>query len=157
MATADVASSLFMRARGFSVPETKVFYNSTLDKVVQVQVDKYYPPDVAAAAIILFNREPTKWQRSPALIVKQEDPADTTPVEDASTVEQQLVEKQIAARLAQKERLAAMQSKLSERFGGEFTDVTAHLVPEDRYEGPTPTEKAEAVDLDDQAWDNESP
>jgi hypothetical protein len=157
VATASVASALFMRANGFSVPEEKIFYNSVLHKVVRVRVNKYYPPDVAAAAIILFNREPTKWQRSPALVIKPEDPLDTTPIQDTNAVERELVEKQLAARLAQKERLAAMQSKLSERFGGEFTDVTAHLVPKDQYDGPEPTEDAEKVNLGDPGWDVESP
>ena len=53
-ADAEVAASLYHRARGYEHPETKVFCND--GKITTHEVVKHYPPDTAAAFIWLKNR-----------------------------------------------------------------------------------------------------
>lgn len=53
-ADAEVAQSLYHRAKGYQHPEDKVF--CTNGEVTVVPTTKYYPPDTAAAFIWLKNR-----------------------------------------------------------------------------------------------------
>ena len=56
---ADVADKLYHRAVGYSHPEVKVFCSE--GQVTEHEITKHYPPDVAAAAIWLKNRQPKFW------------------------------------------------------------------------------------------------
>ena len=60
IADANVTASLYQRACGYTHKETKVFCNDGL--VTEVEIDKHYPPDTAAAFIWLKNRQPTRWR-----------------------------------------------------------------------------------------------
>ena len=53
-ADANVAHSLYNRARGFTCKETKVFNNN--GSIITEEIDKHYPPDTGAAFIWLKNR-----------------------------------------------------------------------------------------------------
>lgn len=54
-ADAEVAASLYRRAKGYSHPEDKIFCNANGEVTVQ-PTTKHYPPDTAAAFIWLKNR-----------------------------------------------------------------------------------------------------
>jgi hypothetical protein len=58
----NVEAALYSRALGYEHFETKVFYNSVLDKIVTKEVRKVYPPDVTACIFWLKNRLPDKWR-----------------------------------------------------------------------------------------------
>lgn len=60
IADAEVADSLYQRAKGYSHPEDKIFQYEGAPVVVPTI--KHYPPDTAAAIIWLKNRQPKKWR-----------------------------------------------------------------------------------------------
>lgn len=60
MADAEIANSLYHRAKGYSHPEVKVFQSD--GAIITHDVIKHYPPDTAAAFIWLKNRQPGKWR-----------------------------------------------------------------------------------------------
>jgi hypothetical protein len=53
-ADAEVAESLYHRARGYSHPDTKIFCHE--GEIITADTVKHYPPDTAAAFIWLKNR-----------------------------------------------------------------------------------------------------
>lgn len=59
-ADAEIAYSLFHRAKGYSHPDVdiKVIQN----QIVETQLVKHYPPDTGAATLWLKNRQPTVWR-----------------------------------------------------------------------------------------------
>ena len=59
-ADAEVAESLYHRAKGYSHPEVKVFCQE--GKVIEHKVTKHYPPDTGAAIIWLKNRQGLYWR-----------------------------------------------------------------------------------------------
>ena len=59
-ADADIAKSLYHRAKGYSHPEDKIFNNS--GEALIVPTTKHYPPDTAAAFIWLKNRRGKDWK-----------------------------------------------------------------------------------------------
>lgn len=59
-ADALVAKSLFKRAIGHTVPETKVFNNQ--GEILTHEVEKHIPADTTAAIFWLKNRQPAKWR-----------------------------------------------------------------------------------------------
>ena len=65
-ADAEVAASLYERARGYSHKAVKIFCPAVSgDKEptpVVVDYVEHYPPDTAAARIWLFNRQRSKWR-----------------------------------------------------------------------------------------------
>jgi len=54
IADANVAESLYERARGFSHPDTHI--SNFQGEITQTEITKHYPPDTAAAFIWLKNR-----------------------------------------------------------------------------------------------------
>lgn len=60
IADAEVVSSFYRKATGFKEKETKVFCHEGC--IITEDVDKYYPPDTAAAFIWLKNRQGGKWK-----------------------------------------------------------------------------------------------
>ena len=62
-ADADVAVSLYERAKGYSHQE--VVITSYQGEITKTRVTKHYPPDTQAAAIWLYNRQPKLWRRVP--------------------------------------------------------------------------------------------
>ena len=60
MADADVAASLYHRAKGYSHPAVKIFLHE--GKPVTVEYEEHYPPDTAAAFIWLKNRRRQNWK-----------------------------------------------------------------------------------------------
>lgn len=56
----EVEKSLYHRAKGFIVPEEKVFQFQ--GKIVTHDTTKYYPPDTTAGMFILNNRKPKDWK-----------------------------------------------------------------------------------------------
>lgn len=60
IADAEIADSLYNRAKGYSHPEDKIFQYEGAPIIVPTV--KHYPPDTAAAIIWLKNRQPKKWR-----------------------------------------------------------------------------------------------
>lgn len=60
LADADIADSLFNRAKGYEHPEQKIFNDNGSAMVVDTV--KHYPPDTGACALWLKNRQPKKWR-----------------------------------------------------------------------------------------------
>lgn len=58
----QVEASLYVQALGYEIKETKVFYNSTLDKVVKEDIIVHVKPNVVATIFWLKNRQPEKWR-----------------------------------------------------------------------------------------------
>jgi transposase-like protein len=59
-ADAEIAKSLFHRAKGYSHPEVDI--KVVQGQIVQTKITKHYPPDTAAASLWLRNRNPTAWK-----------------------------------------------------------------------------------------------
>lgn len=60
IADGDVTDRLYQRAMGFVAPDVDI---RVIDnKIVETQLDKYYPPDTAAAIFWLKNRQKDKWR-----------------------------------------------------------------------------------------------
>lgn len=59
-ADAEIANSVYNRARGMTVKSTKAV--ALRDRVEVVEVEDFLPPDVAAARYWLNNRQPNRWQ-----------------------------------------------------------------------------------------------
>lgn len=63
LADADIAESLYMRAKGYSHKEDKILSNSQdPQKPIIVETVKRYPPDTTACAIWLNNRQSIRWK-----------------------------------------------------------------------------------------------
>lgn len=60
IADAEVTSSLFERAKGYSHIETKVFNNQ--GEIIAYDVNKIYPPDPISIKYWLNNRQPLRWR-----------------------------------------------------------------------------------------------
>ncbi|RNI26646.1 terminase [Rufibacter latericius] len=60
LADAEIAESLYHRARGYSHPEDKFFVIE--GSVVVEPTTKHYPPDTTAAIFWLKNRKPKTWR-----------------------------------------------------------------------------------------------
>jgi transcriptional regulator with XRE-family HTH domain len=63
LADADVAASLYERAKGYEHDD--VHFSSYEGIVTATPYRKYYPPDTAAAFIWLKNRQPKVWRDKP--------------------------------------------------------------------------------------------
>lgn len=63
-ADSKVSRSLYKRAVGMSVPETKVF--NTPRGLESIDIKRYYPPSETAGALWLANRQPGKWRSKEA-------------------------------------------------------------------------------------------
>ena len=61
-ADAEIAKSLFQRAKGYSHPEDKIFNSGDADNPVVVPTTKHYPPDTTAAIFWLKNRRKDHWR-----------------------------------------------------------------------------------------------
>lgn len=61
LADAEIANSLYHRAKGYEHPEiiTATFQGQITDTM---EVTKHYPPDTPAATLWLKNRQPDKWR-----------------------------------------------------------------------------------------------
>ena len=59
-ADAEIAESLFHRAKGYSHPDTHV--SNFQGQVTLTPLVKYYPPDTPAASLWLRNRQPKLWR-----------------------------------------------------------------------------------------------
>ena len=59
----QIVKSARNRAKGFYVPEEKIFCNA-LGEVTRVQTQKYYPPDPTAFIFWLCNRQSQDWKRN---------------------------------------------------------------------------------------------
>ncbi|AEJ01250.1 hypothetical protein Nit79A3_1418 [Nitrosomonas sp. Is79A3] len=59
-ADSKVAERLYERAMGYSHPETHV--SNYKGEITKTELIKHYPPDTAAAFILLKNRHPDKWK-----------------------------------------------------------------------------------------------
>lgn len=59
-ADAEIAHSLYHRAKGYQHPDVdiKMFEG----EIIQTPLTKHYPPDTAAAIIWLKNRQPKQWR-----------------------------------------------------------------------------------------------
>lgn len=74
----EVASALYQRAVGYSHPEVDIkVVNGT---IVQTKLTKHYPPDTAAAALWLTNREPDLWKAKRAEAADGDGPVGVQPV-----------------------------------------------------------------------------
>ena len=61
IADAEIAESLFQRAKGYSHAAVKIFNDREVG-VTQVPYTERYPPDTTAASLWLRNRQPDKWR-----------------------------------------------------------------------------------------------
>lgn len=59
-ADAEVAQSLFHRAKGYSHKEDKIFNNN--GEIVRAETIKHYPPDATSAIFWLKNRQKANWR-----------------------------------------------------------------------------------------------
>jgi len=60
IADAEIANSLYQKAKGFEHEDVQVFQFQ--GEPVIVPITKYYPPDTGAAMAWLKNRQPDKWR-----------------------------------------------------------------------------------------------
>ncbi|CAH3349754.1 hypothetical protein AI2602V1_3496 [Citrobacter freundii] len=60
IADGDVTDRLYQRAMGFVAPDVDIRVIG--NKIVETPLDKYYPPDTAAAIFWLKNRQKDKWR-----------------------------------------------------------------------------------------------
>jgi hypothetical protein len=72
IADAEIARSLYHRAKGYSHPETLV--HCYQGEILKTDVTKHYPPDTTACIFWLKNRQPSLWrdrveQRQEVIIV----------------------------------------------------------------------------------------
>lgn len=59
-ADAEIAHSLFHRAKGYQHPDVDIkMYEGN---IIETPLTKHYPPDTAAAIIWLKNRQPKQWR-----------------------------------------------------------------------------------------------
>lgn len=75
IADADIAHSLYERAKGYSHPDIDI--RVIAGQIVKTELIKYYPPDTGAAFIWLKNRQGDRWRD------KSEVTVDSTSVADA--------------------------------------------------------------------------
>ena len=61
-ADAIIAQSLFHRAKGYSHPEDKIFYDAKSGETAIVPTIKHYPPDTTACIFWLKNRRKDEWR-----------------------------------------------------------------------------------------------
>lgn len=59
-ADADIAKSLYHRAKGYSHADVDIKVCN--GEIVETQLVKHYPPDTGAAMAWLKNRQPSKWR-----------------------------------------------------------------------------------------------
>ncbi len=71
IADAEVANSLFKRAKGYSHAEDKVFNDQGIPMVVPTI--KRYPPDTHAATFWLKNRQKAKWREGYEVTIKPDE------------------------------------------------------------------------------------
>ncbi|MCL5883862.1 MAG: helix-turn-helix domain-containing protein [Deltaproteobacteria bacterium] len=62
MADAEIADSLYHRARGYSHRAVKIFADPKSGKQLVVPFTEHYPPDTAACSLWLRNRQPKLWR-----------------------------------------------------------------------------------------------
>lgn len=60
IADAEVADSLYQRAKGYSHPD--MYFGTYQGEIITEEYTKHYPPDTAAAIIWLKNRQPQLWR-----------------------------------------------------------------------------------------------
>ena len=99
VADAEVAASLYQRAKGYSHPEDKIFQYAG-DPII-VPTIKHYPPDTAAAFIWLKNRQKGKWRDTQQHEITGKDggPIETKPVGAMSAEERRAEIKELVAEL----------------------------------------------------------
>lgn len=78
-----VVLSLYERATGAVVPDSKVFYNRESGETVVVPLEKHYPPDTRACEIWAHNRMAKDWRKDP----KPDTGDDSGPIVIKMTVE----------------------------------------------------------------------
>ena len=59
-ADAEIAKSLYHRAKGYSHPEDRIFLHEGQEVIVPTV--RHYPPDTQAASLWLRNRQPAIWR-----------------------------------------------------------------------------------------------
>ena len=64
-ADAEVAHSLYRRAKGYSHPAVKIVADAKTHAVVEVPFTQHYPPDTVACIFWLKNRQRAKWRDKP--------------------------------------------------------------------------------------------
>lgn len=72
MADADIADSLYQRAKGYEHPDVDI--KVIKGKIVKTELVKHYPPDTAAAMIWLKNRQRKKWRDKQEVEVTDANP-----------------------------------------------------------------------------------
>jgi hypothetical protein len=89
-ADGEAARSLHQKATGFSRKTTKLFYGQKHNKVIEHEIEEYYPPHVGAIIMWLTNRQRDLWKSRvdqtlagptgeplvpPTLVIRAFDPA----------------------------------------------------------------------------------
>ena len=69
LADAEVADSLYQRAKGYSHDDTH--FTAYEGVVTATDTVKHYPPDTQAASLWLRNRQPKKWRDSKEIVVEE--------------------------------------------------------------------------------------
>lgn len=80
IADAEIAASLYERAKGYQHPEELAFHYQ--GEIITHQTTKQYPPDTKAAQIWLTNRQRKKWKNIPEDDSAGERPPPMQPIID---------------------------------------------------------------------------
>lgn len=59
-ADAEIADSLYQRAKGYTHPE--LYIAQYQGQIIKEEITKHYPPDTQAASLWLRNRQPARWR-----------------------------------------------------------------------------------------------
>lgn len=71
LADAEIANSLFQRAKGYSCQDLdiKMFEGN----IIETPYMKHYPPDATSAIFWLKNRQPQLWRQQPTVDLNEDD------------------------------------------------------------------------------------
>lgn len=73
LADAEIADSLYQRAKGYSHDDTH--FTAYEGVVTATDTVKHYPPDTQAASLWLRNRQPKKWRDTKEIVVEDKQGA----------------------------------------------------------------------------------
>jgi hypothetical protein len=91
IADADIAESLYHRAKGYSHPDVDI--KVVQNQIVETTLVKHYPPDTTAASLWLRNRQSGKWRDKVEVDHSGKVGFDAAPVEELTGALNELLAK----------------------------------------------------------------